>query len=190
MKRIRVNENLYKEMTFEEVLKKYEPLIGKLITPFIKQYQYEYDELFQIGLIGLWNAYKSYKPEKNIGFGYYAKVVVKNEMLKFVKRSQIKLVVLSYNSLAYSSHRDNKDVEFLDLFDSNFDLDEKIINILELKRIKNKIKNMSERKQKIIELYLKGYTQRQIANKIGIAQSKVCLHIRRILKELRKIKGA
>ncbi|RKD22433.1 RNA polymerase sigma factor, sigma-70 family [Caminicella sporogenes DSM 14501] len=186
MKRIKVNENLYKEMTFEEIAEKYEPLIGKLITPFIKQYeyQYEYDELFQIGLIGLWNAYKSYKPERDIGFGYYAKFVVRNEILKFVKRSQKKLVVLSYNSLIYSN-RENREIEFLDLFDSSFDLDKKIINILKIERIKNKIKNMPERKQKIIKLYFSGYTQRQIANEVGIAQSKVSRHIKKILKELK-----
>ncbi|WIF95152.1 sigma-70 family RNA polymerase sigma factor [Caminicella sporogenes] len=152
MKRIRVNENLYKEMTFEEVLKKYEPLIGKLITPFMKQF--EYDDLFQTASIALWNAYRIYEVRKKVGFGHYARVVIRNELLKYAQRHREKLKVISYNNLIFNSEKD-KEVEFMELIDNNLDIEVKAINMIELERIRDKIKDMSERKQKIFQLYLK-----------------------------------
>ena len=46
----------------------------------------EYEDYFQIGVIGLIYATKTYNPNLKITFSTYAYVCIKNEILKYIKK--------------------------------------------------------------------------------------------------------
>ncbi|OIJ15245.1 hypothetical protein BKP35_05190 [Anaerobacillus arseniciselenatis] len=74
-----------KEISFEQLAEKYEPLLKSQIK---KLYNYElYDELYQIALIALWDAQKNFDPEKGF-FPGYAKQYVRGRLLTYLKKER------------------------------------------------------------------------------------------------------
>lgn len=75
-----VNE---KEVLFEDLVVQYEGLIKAQIKKLNRHKQF--DELYQIGLIALWDAQKNFDPAKGY-FASYAKMYVKGRLLTFLKK--------------------------------------------------------------------------------------------------------
>ncbi len=71
------------ERTYEELLSSYLPLIKKLCKRLGNQRYY--DELYQIGLIALWEAKTNYNEEKG-HFPSYAKKFIWGRMLSFLRK--------------------------------------------------------------------------------------------------------
>lgn len=70
-------------MSFQEVAKKYAPLIGGQIN---KLHIYrDWDDFFQIGLIGLWKAYQQYDKEKG-SFATIAMLRVRGHLLDHLRK--------------------------------------------------------------------------------------------------------
>ncbi|TCP29776.1 DNA-directed RNA polymerase [Scopulibacillus darangshiensis] len=72
----------YQNNEFEEIAEAFSPLIKKLIITY--HILDEYDEMYQIGLIALWEAFRSFRPEKGC-FPAYAKAYVKGHILTALK---------------------------------------------------------------------------------------------------------
>ena len=68
---------------FEQIAIKYEPLIKKLIAKY--QLTWDYQEMYQIGLIALWKAWNNFQPEKGV-FPAYAKSYVRGRLLTEIKK--------------------------------------------------------------------------------------------------------
>ncbi|WP_017756520.1 sigma-70 family RNA polymerase sigma factor [Calidifontibacillus oryziterrae] len=73
----------YQNQSFEEVLQQFEPLVKKQISA-LRIYK-NHDEFFQIGLIGLWEAYCRYNPEKG-PFPPFAQATVRGKLLTHIKK--------------------------------------------------------------------------------------------------------
>ncbi|MGO4889624.1 sigma-70 family RNA polymerase sigma factor [Anaerobacillus sp. MEB173] len=71
------------EMTFDEVAKKYQPIILKQLK-VLKVYK-NYDEFYQIGLIALWEAYERFDPAKG-KFSTLAILYVRGKMLTMLQK--------------------------------------------------------------------------------------------------------
>ena len=69
-----------------ELIKQYEKLIYKIASKFSLKYPIE--DLFQVGIIGLMNAKKNYKFDKNTKFSTYAYQYILGEMLDFIKKDR------------------------------------------------------------------------------------------------------
>lgn len=65
-------------MSFDEIKQKYEPIIKKQLTA-LNIYQ-NYEEFYHVGVIGLWDAYRRFDPEKG-SFGSFAVKTVRGNML-------------------------------------------------------------------------------------------------------------
>ena len=53
-----------------------------------------YEDYYQIGIIGLLNAVKNYNEDKNVKFSTYAYTCIKNEILKSILKESIKSISL------------------------------------------------------------------------------------------------
>ena len=71
----------------EEIIIKYESLIWSIVNKY-KSY-FDKDDLFQVGVIGLINAYKNYKEIKNTKFSSYAYFYIFGEIKKYISESYV-----------------------------------------------------------------------------------------------------
>lgn len=71
----------------EEIIIKYESLIWSIVNKY-KTY-FDKDDLFQVGVIGLINAYKNYKEDKNTKFSSYAYFYIFGEIKKYISESYV-----------------------------------------------------------------------------------------------------
>jgi len=116
----------------------------KLIYSFMKDYNKYIDkeDLYQVGVIGLINAYKNYKEEKGVKFSTYAYLYIQGEIKKYIRENR--------------TFKINKDVNVL------CNKIKKAKNILEQKLMKEpSIKDLAE----FLEL-----TESQIEFALGIQQ--------------------
>lgn len=70
VKDIMTHPGVVEQLSFDEVMDRYTPLLNKRCQGWANTY--EYDELWQTCSIALWRAYKDYDYTKNITFGYVA----------------------------------------------------------------------------------------------------------------------
>lgn len=70
-------------MSIEEVLLQFEPMVKKQMATL--QIYKNQEDFFQIGLIGLWEAYNRYNPEKG-AFPAFAQVTVRGKMLTHLRK--------------------------------------------------------------------------------------------------------
>ncbi len=73
---------------FRRLLDAYNPMISVLVSEFARSYpaaEVSEDDLRQEAAIALYFSALSYKPEKNVSFGLYAKICTKNRLTSYVR---------------------------------------------------------------------------------------------------------
>jgi RNA polymerase sigma factor (sigma-70 family) len=74
---------------YEALAKKYRPVIlsniKRIHKMHLNQPQVEYDDLYQEGLIALYESIKNFKPDKGVYFGVYLKVAISNRLKCFCR---------------------------------------------------------------------------------------------------------
>ena len=143
---------------------------------------FDYDDLYQVGVIGLIYASKNYDENKHITFSTFSFVCRKNEILKFIYKG-------SYN--------DSLQVEICDdvvledtIRDENVNIEEEIIfneNNQELHYILDNYLNENERKiiKMLYGIDSKVYKQNEISEILNIPQYKVSRIKIRLLKRIK-----
>lgn len=92
----------------EEEIMRYLPLIDQVIYRLsIKSVDYDYDDLFNMGVIGLMDALKKFNPEKKVPFDNYARVRIKGAIIDEVrKHSKISRYKIASLNEYYSARRE------------------------------------------------------------------------------------
>jgi RNA polymerase sigma factor (sigma-70 family) len=151
-----------KEVTFEEILNKYKPLLNKQAYLW---YQYDRQDIYQTASIGLWKAYENYDIERGYAFSTMAKRYVINEVLRFHyqnkpkyenKTSQIKGMT-SLQSLVFDKHGEG--TELMDLVGIEETFTNDIVEQVILRRI---FRQFSERQRYDIINYIDGYSKGEL----------------------------
>ena len=149
------------------------------------------EDLISIGTIGLIKAVNTFDPEKKIKLATYASRCIENEILMYLRRScRLKLEVSLDEPL--NVDWDGNELLLSDILGTDGDLvsrdieDEVDRDLLEIAMGK-----LSEREKLIMEMRfgLKGkqeYTQKQVADALGISQSYISRLEKHIIKVLRK----
>ena len=89
------------------LVNQYKRLIYKIASKFSTKYSIE--DLFQVGVIGLINAQKNYKPDQNTKFTTYAYQYILGEMIDFVKKDRT--IKVSKDSLKiYKLYEQSKEI--------------------------------------------------------------------------------
>ena len=81
----------------DEVVKEHENLIYKLASSFNQSYK---EDLYQVGVIGLIEAYNNYNPKYNVKFSTYAYPFILGEMKRFISLLSLYLYASRKNALA------------------------------------------------------------------------------------------
>lgn len=192
-KLIRVSKDVVEKLTFDEVLKKYKGLIVKLIKKW--SFKYEYDDLYQMACLGLWDAYKFHNSNCGYCFGTLAEKTVINYISWYRQNNNLDKIKRDTSNItdicSYDSHDGYKET-FIDKEDHYNQIELKII----LDEVLNKLKKQNEflrahekkasqRNLEFLKLTSLGVTQREIAESYDINVTTVQ---RGLYKEYKRIK--
>ena len=151
----------------------------RLVAHIVKRYtnSLEADDLLSVGTIGLVKAIDSFDYDKKVQLSTYAARCINNEILMLIRSNKKHKNVVSLNSLT-SSNDEDKELELQDVIASD---DEEIFAQVETNLTEKKKKNiiatkLDEREQMVMKLRYgidcdKSYTQKEIADKLGISRS-------------------
>lgn len=164
----------------------------KLVYEVAHKYKYlccttvDFDDLVSIGYIGLVKASKSYDDTKNIKFSTLAFVCIKNEILREFINKQYRFNdtnTVSLNTII-NTNRYSADLELKDIIqdDKMGDYLENLYNKILIDSIYEKC---TDKEKKVIDLYLEGYSLKDISVKLGCHWATVS----KIISNLKKYIG-
>lgn len=160
---------------FEEITHRYKGLI-RLIA---KEYSYpgfDVGDFMQLGLLGLYNACKKYKPESGVSFKNFAAICIKRRYISLV-RSLNASKAIPTDAITPADditlYSDNSDPEALvDIKETNADF---------LSMVRNRLSLME---QSVLRGYVNGMSYAQIAKATGIDTKAVDNALQRVRKKL------
>lgn len=177
---------LIKESAEEEALnimfKKYEPLIRKVASYYYsnnKNLKIEYDDLIQEGRIGLCEAIKGYKLEKNVLFFTFAFLCIKRQIIDYVTKSKRQKSIGLSTAIHLDIEYDDKSIDYNDplILIQEEDIINNIINF------KN---NLDFIDANIFELRYNSFSYNQIGEVLDINKKTVDNRLQKIRKKLKK----
>ncbi len=180
------NEPRYKidpqgeEITFEELISKYNPLINSAATNCKNIYKLrdcDIDDLKQVAYIALFNAARHYNSEKNVTFGAYAKTCIINTLQNYSKK-QIRMsedvVSIEDDDTLTTSTTDSPETQ--------------VVSNEYSKDLKKRINaSLSDYEQQILQLYIKKYSYEEMAKITNKPVKSVDNAITRIKSKIKKL---
>ena len=169
---------------FRRLLDAYQPVISSLVSEFqrscptldIK------DDLKQEAAIALYFSALSYKEEKGVSFGLYAKICIKNRLTSYVEKSVAKSLSRMISDCIDDCFEDepaaDDETQPLNLLISKENCD------LLKKRIKSKLTDYEYR---VIMLYADGQTPSDISKSLGKNVKSVYNTLQRVRQKLRSL---
>lgn len=127
----------------------------------------EFDDLFQVGCIGLIKAVRAFDASKGFAFSTLAVTTIKNEILMYLRREKNRIKTSSLNRII----SDENMYEIGDLIESDFSLDDEIVCRELLERLNTELSKLNTRDRKIVIWHIEGRGQYYIAKQIGVSQS-------------------
>ena len=149
------------------------------------------EDLISIGTIGLIKAVNTFCPEKNIKLATYASRCIENEILMYLRKSSSQKNEISIDE-PLNVDWDGNELLISDILGSEADEVGKEIELEDERKILNSlVKGLNERERKIMEMRfgLSGYneyTQKEVADYLGISQSYISRLEKRIIQKLKK----
>ena len=149
------------------------------------------EDLISIGTIGLIKAVETFKPEKKIKLATYASRCIENEILMHLRRTtKLKLEVSFEEPL--NVDWDGNELLLSDVLGTEDDLVSRDLeDEIDRELLRLAMQRLSARERRIVELRFglngeREYTQKQVADKLGISQSYISRLEKRIMKQLYK----
>jgi RNA polymerase sigma factor (sigma-70 family) len=175
---------LYIELSKDDFIALTLPLVTVVSKKFynlLDRFKIDYDDLFQIGTIGLLKAYNGFKPDK-AKWSTYACKCIYTEYLTFIRSEKSKIITICENEMI---GLDGEDF----IFEKATYDDYSLIEGIDIKEIKGIMKSLNDREKFVINCMMKGLTQDKIALKINKAQGQVSRILRKIREKVKKDKG-
>lgn len=172
---------------------KYRPLVEMKAAKYfsyVKNKGYELNDLLQEGMIGLSQAIKDFKEQKNVKFATFASVCIERQILTFIRDVNRQKHKLLNNSLSIDSTEDSFGRPLMEvLFDvKNLNPEDSFINIEEQEELKCKIKHMlTDKEYEVFELRLQGFSYQEISCLLEITVKSVDGAMRRIKSKISNI---
>lgn len=133
-----------------------------------------YDDLVQIGRIGLIKAVSTFDETKGTKFATYASRCINNEIYMYFRKERTYNSDISLNEVIYTG-KDGENLELEDILGNEDDFVDEIGDEEVITNVLSIILNVMEPKEAIAMLYkISGiYTQREIGKSLGLSQSYV-----------------
>ena len=166
----------------------------RLVAHVIKKYQHLEDnqeDLISIGTIGLIKAIMTFNPEKNNKLGTYAARCIENEVLMYFRsKKKISKEISLYEPIG--TDRDGNEIQLFDIIESNdMDVQSQLCLKDDIRLLYHKIESILSPRERLVLKMRYGlydedeYTQREIANQLGISRSYVSRIEKSAIEKLR-----
>lgn len=182
------------KIAFDYLMNRYKELVNIKVSKYFI-IGAERDDIVQEGLIGLFKAIKSYKPDMKNSFKSFANMCIERQLITAIKSSnrQKHLPLNSYLSLnisAYNEEESDSDTSLIDVFDSA--LIEDPLDTITKKEYYKKVeytisKSLSDFEKKVLNKYINGKSYTEIAEDLQTPVKSIDNAIQRIRKKA--IKG-
>lgn len=149
------------------------------------------EDLISIGTIGLIKAVNTFKIEKNIKLATYASKCIENEILMYLRRICKMKTEISLDE-PLNIDWDGNELLLSDILGTDEDVIFKDMESeIDLNLLDDSIKKLSKREFAIMKLRFglmgsKSFTQKEVADMLGISQSYISRLEKKILKRLKK----
>ena len=167
----------------------------RLVVFLSKKYEntgVDLEDLVSIGTIGLIKGINTFSRGKNIKLATYASRCIDNEILMYLRKTKRKKTEVSFeDSLSFDS--DGNELHLEDVLGTEEDIVTKPLeDKLDKKILKEEVSKLNKRDKEIIELRygLNGkeeFTQKEVADKLGISQSYISRIEKKVIKKLSQI---
>lgn len=166
----------------------------RLVVFLAKKYEntgYDIEDLVSIGSIGLIKGVNTYKLDKNIKLATYASRCISNEILMFLRKNKRRRGEISFED-ALNYDAEGNELHLEDILGTDIDYVpneyEKSFNKELLTR---EISLLNEREKEIMTLRYglnntEEYTQKEVAEKLGISQSYISRIEKKVIKKLKQ----
>ncbi len=176
------------ELALDTLISRYKILASKIARSYFLVGA-EYEDVLQEAMIGLYKAYTSYDLKGKTAFSTFAHMCITRSVQSAVKSANRKKNMMLNQRLSLSNQgaveANDDDEVMLVLASKDFSPDEKLIHSENLQDIKRKIiKALSVFEQKVLSLYLKGYSYSDIATKLDVSNKSIDNALTRIRKKL------
>ena len=167
----------------------------RLVVFLAKKYDntmYDLEDLVSIGTIGLIKGVKTYKLDKNIKLATYASRCIDNEILMFLRKNKKRKTEISFED-SINLDSEGNELHLEDVFGTEYNIVEKEYeSIVDKECLINEIENLSKRDKEILILRYglnnkKEYTQKEVADMLGISQSYISRIEKKAIKRLKSL---
>lgn len=149
------------------------------------------EDLISIGTIGLIKAVSTFKADKNIKLATYASRCIENEILMHLRKISSQKTEVSFDE-PLNTDWDGNELLLSDILGTDEDeVCRPIEDDVEKQMLMDAVNRLSDRDRRIILLRFglcgqKEYTQKEVADKLGISQSYISRLEKRIIVRLRR----
>ena len=163
---------------FGELAGRYLSLIRKRAFEFHSN-SLEADDLSQEGLMGLFNAVRTYKPDTGTPFGAYADICIKNSLVSAFRRTQTDKNRIHTNSISLT--------DSLHLAADIFSQPEECVVEREEERLIWQFicEHLTRTERNVLHLYLSGYSYQEISQRLSITKKSCDNAMQRVRKKLK-----
>lgn len=167
----------------------------RLVVFLAKKYDntmYDLEDLVSIGTIGLIKGVKTYKLDKNIKLATYASRCIDNEILMFLRKNKRRKVEISFED-SINLDQDGNELHLEDVLGTPDDIVEKEYeSIVDKELLIKEIENLNKQDKEILTLRYglynqKEYTQKEVADMLGISQSYISRIEKKAIKRLKSL---
>jgi RNA polymerase sigma factor (sigma-70 family) len=130
-----------------------------------------YDDLNQVAKLGLWKAAKKYNPDGSASFSTFAIPCIRNEILMYLRKNKVEYTEVSFETPVTDTLTIADVLEYTPPIDVSWIFTDRRLN---------------DKQKLICKLIYQGYTQSEIAEKIGVCQVTICRYITKIGQILKK----
>ena len=166
----------------------------RLVVFLAKKYEntgYDIEDLVSIGSIGLIKGINTYKLDKNIKLATYASRCISNEILMFLRKNKKRRGEISFED-ALNYDAEGNELHLEDILGTDIDyVPNEYEKALNKEILSKEIDTLDEREKEIMTLRYglnntEEYTQKEVAEKLGISQSYISRIEKKVIKKLKQ----
>ncbi len=150
----------------------------------------ELEDLIQIGTIGLIKAINTFNSSKSIKLATYASRCIENEILMYLRKVSNQRTEVSFDE-PLNTDWDGNELLLSDILGTDSDdISKRLEDEVDKQLLLKALMRLNDREKRIMELRFglfgnEEYTQKQVADMLGISQSYISRLEKRIIRQLR-----